>query len=78
MRSFVAFLACTGFIAWAHSCDTRIFGVKLTPPAAEPKMAVDHQLPVFHQASYRFSHDLQEDTVLHFARFKQLQVPLPR
>ncbi|SFE72230.1 hypothetical protein SAMN05518672_109186 [Chitinophaga sp. CF118] len=28
MRSVVAFLACTGFIVWAHSCDTRIVGVK--------------------------------------------------
>ncbi|GAA3947512.1 hypothetical protein GCM10022209_50050 [Chitinophaga oryziterrae] len=28
MRSVIAFLACTGFIIWAHSCDTRIVGVK--------------------------------------------------
>jgi hypothetical protein len=29
MRSFIAFLACTGFIAWAHSCEKRIVGVKI-------------------------------------------------
>jgi hypothetical protein len=29
MRSVIAFLACTGFIIWAHSCDTRIVGVKV-------------------------------------------------
>lgn len=29
MRSFIAFMACTGFIIWAHSCDTRIVGVKV-------------------------------------------------
>ncbi|QHS61824.1 hypothetical protein [Chitinophaga agri] len=29
MRSFIAFLACTGFIVWAHSCDKRIVGVKI-------------------------------------------------
>jgi len=28
MRSLITFLACTGFIAWAHSCDKRIVGVK--------------------------------------------------
>ena len=28
MRSVIAFLACAGFIIWAHSCDTRIVGVK--------------------------------------------------
>jgi hypothetical protein len=28
MRTFVAFLACTGFIVWAHSCEKRIVGVK--------------------------------------------------
>lgn len=28
MRSVVAFIACTGFIVWAHSCDTRLVGVK--------------------------------------------------
>ena len=38
MRSVVAFLACTGFIIWAHSCDTKIVGLKAyankpyTPP----------------------------------------------
>jgi hypothetical protein len=29
MRSFIAFLACTGFIVWAHSCEKRIVGVKV-------------------------------------------------
>ena len=29
MRSFIAFMACTGFIVWAHSCDKRILGVKI-------------------------------------------------
>jgi hypothetical protein len=29
MRSFIAFLACTGFIVWAHSCEKRIVGVKI-------------------------------------------------
>jgi hypothetical protein len=28
MRSLIAFIACTGFIVWAHSCETRIVGVK--------------------------------------------------
>jgi hypothetical protein len=28
MRSVIAFLTCAGFIIWAHSCDTRIVGVK--------------------------------------------------
>lgn len=29
MRSLIAFLACTGFIVWAHSCEKRIVGVKI-------------------------------------------------
>lgn len=29
MRSIIAFLVCTGFIVWAHSCDTRIVGLKV-------------------------------------------------
>ena len=28
MRSIIAFLVCTGCIVWAHSCDTRIVGLK--------------------------------------------------
>ncbi|MET6999011.1 hypothetical protein [Chitinophaga defluvii] len=28
MRSFFAFLACAGFITWAHSCDKKMFGVQ--------------------------------------------------
>lgn len=28
MRSFIAFIACTCFIVWAHSCEKRIVGVK--------------------------------------------------
>jgi hypothetical protein len=27
MRSFFAFLACAGFITWAHSCDRKILGL---------------------------------------------------
>jgi hypothetical protein len=40
MRSVFAFLACTGFIVWAHSCDTRIVGLKAY--AAKP-----HNAPVY-------------------------------
>lgn len=29
MRSLITFMVCTGFIAWAHSCDKRIVGVKI-------------------------------------------------
>lgn len=50
MRSLAAFIACAGFIVWAHSCDTRIVGLKAyaqkpsKPPvykteAAEPDMS---------------------------------------
>ena len=30
MRSFIAFMVCTGFIVWAHSCEKRIVGVKIS------------------------------------------------
>ena len=39
MRSVVAFLACTGFIVWAHSCDTRIVGVRV--PYHQPDNVVN-------------------------------------
>ncbi|HJT72827.1 MAG TPA: hypothetical protein VJ720_02390 [Chitinophaga sp.] len=28
MRSLIAFIACTSFIVWAHSCEKRIVGVR--------------------------------------------------
>jgi hypothetical protein len=31
MRSFFAFLACTGFIVWAHSRDSKIVGLPSVP-----------------------------------------------
>ncbi|WP_212000602.1 hypothetical protein [Chitinophaga sp. HK235] len=30
MRSFIALMACIGCIAWVHSCDKRLLGVKVT------------------------------------------------
>lgn len=41
MRSFVALLACIGCIAWVHSCDKRLLGVKVPVSSGE-----GHQLPV--------------------------------
>ncbi|GAA0532552.1 hypothetical protein [Chitinophaga japonensis] len=35
MRTFLTFLACSGFIVWAHSCDKRIVGVQPSPAARE-------------------------------------------
>lgn len=35
MRTFLTFLACSGFIVWAHSCDKRIVGVQPSPVARE-------------------------------------------
>lgn len=47
MRSIVAFLACTGFIVWAHSCDTRIVGLKAyaTQPSNPPVHIRENQGP---------------------------------
>jgi hypothetical protein len=39
MRSVIAFMACTGFIVWAHSCEKRIVGVKTYAQQAEPDNA---------------------------------------
>lgn len=36
MRSFFAFLACAGFITWAHSCDKKMFGVQAGLTDQEP------------------------------------------
>jgi hypothetical protein len=36
MRTFMTFLACTGFIVWAHSRDTRIIGVQPQPIQQSP------------------------------------------
>jgi hypothetical protein len=36
MRTFMTFLACTGFIVWAHSRDTRIIGVQPHPLQQSP------------------------------------------
>jgi len=41
MRSLITFLACTGFIAWAHSCDRRIVGVKAYAHQSEEEEEVD-------------------------------------
>jgi hypothetical protein len=49
MRSVIAFLACTGFIIWAHSCDTRIVGVKVYAHTSDSqpggKLRLDTVLP---------------------------------
>lgn len=69
MRSVVAFLACTGFIIWAHSCDTRIVGLKAyatqpsNPPVykqemTRPDMATTRPVLLAH-----YMHDLYLDTV---------------
>ena len=53
MRSFIAFLACTGFIVWAHSCEKRIVGVKIyghTPEVSENEDDV-------HYSSYNRSYE---------------------
>lgn len=39
MRTFMTFLACTGFIVWAHSRDTRIIGVQPHPPLQQSPIA---------------------------------------
>ncbi len=36
MRTLMTFLACSGFIVWAHSCDKRILGVQTKPVIQEP------------------------------------------
>lgn len=41
MRSFVALLACIGCIAWVHSCDKRLLGVKAAAMSGDSQ-----QLPV--------------------------------
>lgn len=41
MRSFVALMACIGCIAWVHSCDKRLLGVKINSSSDR-----DLQLPV--------------------------------
>ena len=45
MRTFLTFLACSGFIVWAHSCDTRILGVNPTPAKKETSMAKRSEAP---------------------------------
>lgn len=39
MRTFMTFLACTGFIVWAHSRDTRIIGVQPHAPLQQSPIA---------------------------------------
>ncbi|NML35999.1 hypothetical protein HHL17_02205 [Chitinophaga sp. G-6-1-13] len=41
MRSFVALLACIGCIAWVHSCDNRLLGVKVPAVSGEGQLPVD-------------------------------------
>ncbi|HEU4556086.1 MAG TPA: hypothetical protein VFS25_24780 [Chitinophaga sp.] len=45
MRTFLTFLACSGFIIWAHSCDKRILGVNATPIAWETETAKPSAVP---------------------------------
>jgi hypothetical protein len=61
MRSVVAFMACTGLIVWAHSCDTRIVGVKTydnepSMPIYEEEVSAPDLVqvgPVFYAANIR-------------------------
>lgn len=41
MRSLIAFMACTGFIVWAHSCEKRIVGVKIYANKSEEDLFND-------------------------------------
>lgn len=57
MRSLMTFLACTGFIVWAHSRDTRILGVQpqpSIPTSAAPasQAAVGKQGPQYVKEQY--------------------------
>ncbi len=44
MRTFMTFLACTGFIVWAHTRDTKILGVQ--PGPSTPGSLSAKQAPV--------------------------------
>jgi hypothetical protein len=52
----MTFLACTGFIVWAHSRDTRILGVQPQPSistsAAADQAAVTRQGPQYIKEEY--------------------------
>jgi hypothetical protein len=37
MRSFVALMACIGCIAWIHSCEKRLLGVRIEKNSITPK-----------------------------------------
>lgn len=43
MRSFIAFMACAGCIAWIHSCDKRLLGVNPSRPAYGPEVVADQE-----------------------------------
>jgi len=51
MRTFLTFLACSGFIIWAHSCDRRILGVNSTPVAWETETAKRPEVTAYIPAS---------------------------
>ncbi|SHM32723.1 hypothetical protein SAMN05444266_107405 [Chitinophaga jiangningensis] len=58
MRSLVALMACIGCIAWVHSCDERLLGVRVgtqpevnIPTLASPGSPVDNDRAVFAAAS---------------------------
>lgn len=55
MRSFIAFLACTGFIVWAHSCEKRIVGVKIYAQTPGPDNDEDDR---FSSNTYTHEHSL--------------------
>jgi hypothetical protein len=66
MRSFIAFLACTGFIVWAHSCETRIVGVKTyahRPIHLNHGLSFNGLIPV-RERPLLFAHNMQNPVVL--------------
>lgn len=55
MRSFVALMTCIGCIAWIHSCEKRLLGVRLennNTPIDQPQQLPVAVLPAAIPASY--------------------------
>ncbi|MBV7528860.1 hypothetical protein [Chitinophaga sp. sic0106] len=79
MRSLVALMACIGCIAWVHSCDERLLGVRVgtqpdvnIPTLASPGSPVDNDLAIFAAAQA-----LEHNVVSAPARSKQLAKVYP-
>jgi hypothetical protein len=74
MRSVIAFLVCTGCIVWAHSCDTRIVGLKVyahkkhTPPVYKKEFMIPDLASARPVLLAHYMHTVYLDTISISAR----------